>query len=330
LTKPIEGRAGFPLLEVIAARQIDAGNSGMATLVVLALLGLVAILVLPVGRLISSSGIEIAVSLRTGADNDVRAAIELGAAAILKLGDNMRSAEAFAQMNGKRISVHIINERARIDLNTSSAEVLAALFAGTGLDKNEAGVLAKFVENWRVRSTSNAQSSTTSADDPFNQVLSSTGLDNENTSSPGAQTPPAFAPQVFVHPAQLISLPGFSRSLVAAILPFVTVANGSNQIDPYIASIEVLAALPGVNDSNIEAFQNARDNSSPDTALKLLGASQAFVTDTAAPGWRLQITVREPPGRVWKNEAVIAVFKGDDQPFRVLYVDDGQAVPLSK
>src|SRR5262249_37929667 len=156
------------------------------------------------------------------------------------------------------------------------------------------------VEDWRGRPASQAQPAATSTDDPFSQVLSSTGPDIENTANTAAESSPAFVLPIFAHPAQLISLPGFSKQLVAAILPSLTVANGSNQIDPYIAPIKVLAALPGVNDSNIEAFEDARDNSSRDAALKLLGASQAFVTDTAAPGWRLQITIREPSGRVFK------------------------------
>jgi general secretion pathway protein K len=314
----------------LPAPQISAGNRGAALLVVLGLLGLIAILVLSVGRLVSSSGLEIAASRQSGTDSDLRAAIELGAAAILKLGDNMRSAEAFAEINGKRISVHITNERARIDLNASSPEVLAALFAGTGLDKSEANSLARTVENWRGRSASQTPFSKTSTEDSFNQILSSAGPDIEDPGYMGAESPAPFGPQYFAHPTQLTSLPRFSKRLVAAILPFVTVANGSNQIDPFIAPIEVLRALPGVSSDNAEAFLEARDTSSRDTARKLLGANQALVIDSAAPGWRLGIAVRERAGHVWKNEAVIAVIKGDDQPFRVLYVDDGYAVPHSK
>ena len=42
-------------------------------------------------------------------------------------------------------------------------------------------------------------------------------------------------------------------------MPFVTVANGSGQIDPYIAGPDVLEALPGTTPSQVQSFISSRD-----------------------------------------------------------------------
>jgi hypothetical protein len=119
----------------------------------------------------------------------------------------------------------------------------------------------------------------------------------------------------FFHPLQLISIPGFSKDLVRSIAALVTVANGSSKIDPDIAPRRVLEALPGTTPDQVRGFMEARDgNSSRDMALPLLGADKASITDTAAPGWRLEITSASA-GRILRREIVITVTKGDDCRF---------------
>jgi hypothetical protein len=126
-----------------------------------------------------------------------------------------------------------------------------------------------------------------------------------------------------MHPAQLASVPGFTRELAASILPFVTVANGSSQINPFIAPAGVLKALSGVIAGVIESFAAIREEGSGhDLALTALGADKTNVTESASPGWRLDIFSRERSGRGYRSEAVIVVTKGDTEPFRILYVAD--------
>ena len=88
-------------------------RSGSAMLVVLVMLGVIAVLAAAVARSVSGAALELRAA-RAGSetDSDLRAGIELGVAAILKLGDEMRSADAAVDLTDRRIAVRITNERA--------------------------------------------------------------------------------------------------------------------------------------------------------------------------------------------------------------------------
>src|SRR5262249_48993464 len=123
---------------------------GSALLVVLVMLGVLAILVTVASRSISGAAREMGLARSVSLSQaDLYAGVELGVAAIQKLGDNMRSAEASADLAGRRISVRITNERGRIDLNAAPKPMLSALFVAVGKDRNEADALATAVNDWR-------------------------------------------------------------------------------------------------------------------------------------------------------------------------------------
>jgi type II secretory pathway component PulK len=284
------------------------------------------VLAVVVARSISGAAIEISTARAILlSDSDLHAGIELGVAAILKLGDNMRSADAAADLANRRVTVHITNERARIDLNRASSSVLAALFVANGVDDNEAALLAAAIHEWRGGSASQKLVVPAPAAGLATQLPGLTSFDSSfkagNRETP-AQT---IGTRYFFHPSQLASVPGLSQQLVRSILPVVTVANGSNQIDPYIASRRVLESLPGATPSQVDAFIDARDgNTSRATATLLLGVDKALVTDTAAPGWRLQIVSTGRSGRPHRREAIVLVTDDREKPYRVLYAGDDQ------
>jgi hypothetical protein len=293
--------------------------------VVLVLLGLISVLAAVAARSVSSAAAGIgAARLAWQAEADVRAGIELGVAAIRKLGPAMRSADASANLAQRRISVRVTNERARIDLNRTSAAVLARLFESKSVLEDEAAALAASVIEWRGGSASQKLTAPSDDDRPF---AAFTGF--SASPQPGSELKEGpkqiVGTRFFFHPWQLASVPGFSKALVAAVLPLVTVASGSPQVDPYIAPDGVLASLPGTSAATIDAFRGARDSgTSRATTLQLLGAARETVTADAARGWRIEIAVRHQDGRVRRSEAVIAVLDGDTEPYRVLYVLDDQ------
>jgi general secretion pathway protein K len=306
---------------------VRSRSSGSALLFVLVMLGMISVLIAVVSRSVSGAAREMAAARATALSQaDLHAGIELGVAAILKLGDNMRSADTFAELISRRISVRITNERARLDLNAAPKSMLAALFAAAALDESDASSLAQAVDDWRGGSASQrlVASPTTNATAPRLP-----GLDTFDTPFEGAKGLPkqTVGTRYFIHPIQLASVPGFSKTLVKSLLPFVTVANGSGQIDPYIAPERVLQALPGTTSSQVQAFLAARDgNVSRNTALLMLGADKTFVTDTAAKGWRLEIVSAPLNGRPHRREAIIALNKEGEQPFRILYADEGERI----
>ena len=304
-------------IETILNKQRDC--RGSALLVVLIMLGVVAILVTVASRSISGAaremGLSRSVSLSQAGLYD---GVELGVAAIRSLGDNMRSAEASTDLAGRRISVRITNERGRIDLNVAPKSMLSALFVAVGIARNEADALATAVDDWRGGSASQKLAAATSETGPPRALP---GLNAFSTSTDRQKAPKqTVGTRYFLHPAQLASVPGFTKQVVKSILPFVTLGNGLPRIDPYIATEEVLEALPGTTADQARAFLSVRDgNTSRETALTMLGANKDALTDTAAMGWRLEITTTPRVGRAHKREVVVAVAKNSDKPYHVMY-----------
>jgi general secretion pathway protein K len=301
------------------------GQRGSALLVVLVMLGLIAALASVIAR--SVSGAALTLGAARGAwqsEADLRAGIELGAATILKFGEDLRSAEASVDLTGRRIAVRVTNERARIDLNAASGPVLAQLLESNGVLDSEAAALAASVIEWRRGSSAQPLIP------PLQEDHSSPSFSGSGTISPEPGAGPEQGKEIrhFFHPWQLASVPGFSAPLVNAILPLVTVANASDQIDPYIAADRVLKALPGASPGSVDAFLEARDgNTGREAAILLLGVPKTLLTAEPAPGWRIEVSTHLHDGRIRRSEAVIAILSGDSEPYRVLYVLDDQEQP---
>jgi general secretion pathway protein K len=300
-------------------RATSHGQQGSALLVVLLMLGMIAALAAVVVRAVSGAALEMSVSqLSARKEWDVRTGIELGVAAVRQLGPTVRIAEASVNLPDRRIQVRITNERARIDLNAASQAVLSALLKAN--DASDADALAQQAIEWRGGSP--GHKSTGLDGDSFSSFGSSSGFelrpDTELRKAPAQGVGTRF----FYHPAQLESVLGFSGSLVARLLPLISVANGTNQVDPSIAPRPVLMALPGTTAATVDAFLEARErDSDPELAIKLLGLSETLVSSKAAVGWRLQISSAGAAGN-HRAEAIVALLEGDGQPYRVLYVSD--------
>jgi general secretion pathway protein K len=298
---------------------------GSALLVVLIMLGIIAVLAAAVARSVSGAALELSSArAATETETDLRAGIELGAAAILKLGEDMRSADASADLKGRRITIRITNERARIDLNKAKADMLAGLLKAEGLDDNEAATLANNMIEWRGGADSHKQLAAPLADAHFSAPLQSINLGSPNGFADKTPTPQVPTLRFFIHPIQLASVPGFSKALVKRLFSALTVANGSEQINPFIASPRVLRALPGASSDSVESFLDNRDaNVSHDMAIQILRADKQVLSEEPASGWRLEITTTPRSGRTRHSEAIIAGVKGDgDEPYHVLYVLD--------
>ena len=301
-----------------------SSSRGSALLVVIMSLGVIATLAIVVSRSVSGAARELRVaSDASETDIDLRAGIDLGVAAILKLGDDLRIADAEADLPDRRITVLATNERARIDLNMADADVLTALLKNVEVDDNEAALLAANVLDWRGSVSSQKPGSPNQDNTQFKASPLAAGFNSTTGFDSHAAPKQPATIRFFLHPRQLASIPGFSEALVRTILPLVTVASGSKQIDPFIASAGVLDALPDSSSGKVEAFVEARDgNTSPETALLLLGVDKQLFTDDAALGWRLQIVSTRRTGKSYRGEAIVAVFKDSPEPYRVIYVLD--------
>ena len=299
-------------------------QQGSALLVVLLMLGMIAALAAVVSRSVSGAAIELSTSQLTARlEWDLRAGIELGVATIKTLGERMRTADASVALADRRVYVRVTNERARIDLNTASPAVLSTLLIASGVIESDAAALAQTIVEWRGGSPSQQGAAATEDSRRYSGFARMAGAELRPNAELRKSAQSTIGTRFLFHPMQLASVPGFSKAIVAKLLPSVTVANGSGQVDPYIASRGVLVSLPGTSVATVDAFLSARDGiSGNELALKLLGVDEKLVTSSAAAGWRIEITSEGQGRRTYRAEAVVAVVEGDTAPYRVLYVLD--------
>lgn len=212
----------------------------------------------------------------------VSAGVELSAYRLMLTASETRPARGsfHFRMDDADVSVTFISEAARIDLNYAPKEVLAALFAVLGAGKDVAQEWAERVIGWRTR-----------------PVPGSANTEEARYAASG------YSPRqsLFTHANELALVAGLSPALVERALPFVTVFNGSPDVDATIAAPEVVAAF----DRNSETA-----NGQPKSVMAAKSAC-----------YRVETAIRFATGGRSISEVVIVL--GDDrEPYRVLSWQD--------
>jgi general secretion pathway protein K len=204
------------------------------------------------------------------------------------------------RMDDADVAVAFLSETARIDLNFAPKEILAGLFAGLGASKQAAADQADRLVGWRTRPVPG----TANDEEAF---YASAGL--------------GYAPRqsLFTHVNELALVAGLPPALVARALPFVTVFNGTADVDKTIAAPEVLMALSkgrpeGLNDGfGAQPPQANGPTANGDTSAPAGGDGAT----AKSPCYRIEAAVTFKSGRRTTSEVVIAL--GDaSEPYRVL------------
>jgi general secretion pathway protein K len=289
------------------ASRAPGPRTGSALLVVLVMLGMIAILASVVGRVVGGTARDLSAAVAgERAFVAARAGLEIA-------GLMLRSGELEALGTGVRaitlddatVTIEVVNERGRIDLNGAPEELFAGLFRALGEEGEMADGLAARIVDWR---------------DPDDDV-------REGGAEVGAYRGSGLAAPrngPFIHPLELASVLNMPPALVQRALPYVTVGNPYGHVDPFVADALVLQALPGTSGSRIESFLEERQTGLGDSELAVLqlGASDEYVSQDPAPGWRATITVAPARGRPRRFVALIVDQEDDTRPYRVLYMFD--------
>ena len=232
----------------------------------------------------------------------VSASVELSAYQLTLAGDAQRPPRGsfHFRMDDADVSVTFTSEAARIDLNFSTKEVLAELFAGLGANQAAAKYDADRIVGWRTRPAP--------GDNDEEALYQAAGL----------SYPPRGS--LFTHASELALVVGLPPALVDRALPFVTVFNGSSGIDATIAAPEVLAALPDKpSDQPKDAPGAPAAQPSDATGATDKPASDALAAKSGC--YRIETTISFRNGRRTRSEVVIAM--GDKvEPYRVLSWQD--------
>jgi len=288
-----------------------ASERGFVIIAVLWILAALAALATIFSVYLSNSAQALAVN-DTGlkAEALVSASLELTTYQLLLAGDKARPALGSFRfrLDNADVLVSFTSEAARIDLNFASKEMLANLFAVLGADQQAAKEYADRTVGWRTRPKADR------ANDE-EALYGAAGL--------------GYSPRqsLFTHVNELSLVLGLPPILVDRALPFVTVFNGSSNVDVLIAVPEVVAALPGMTPSALKDFLSQRSALSRDSPAiaTALGPAQANATVPKSAAFRVLTTIQFDNGRRMSSEVVIAL-GGEKDPYRVLsWQDDVEA-----
>jgi general secretion pathway protein K len=233
----------------------------------------------------------------------VSAGLELTAYQLTLAGDEARPPRGsfHFRLDDADVLVTFTSEAARIDLNFAPKEVLAGLFAGLGASQADATQDADRIVGWRTR-----------------PVPGAANVEEALYASAG------YTPRqsLFTHVNELALVAGLPPALVDRALPFVTVFNGSPDVDAEIAAPEVIAALPKASDKpgDMLGAQSTPSNDPLGTADTHAPAPNDPTT-TKSTCYRIEAAIRFNNGRRAASEVVIAL--GDKvEPYRVLSWQD--------
>ena len=278
------------------------GQRGFVIVAVLWIVLALASLALIFAAYISASGRAAALS-----DSSVKteallsASLELTAYHLASVTEQTRPSRGSFQfsLDEADVNVAFTSEAARIDLNFVSQDVLRALLVRLGTGQDEAMARAREAADriigWRTPPVQD-------------------GVNEEAALYQGAGYVPRQAPFADVNELGLVI--GLPAALAERLKPFVTIFNGTADVDLTIAAPEVVAALSAVK---------AKDQQPHDAPAVVPGdlraRSQCYRVKTAIRFWNGQETVSEIVIAVGNKVEPYQVlsWQDDAQPQRVVY-----------
>ncbi len=183
----------------------------------------------------------------------ISAGLELTALRLLgRSTDDPRSFGEFQfQMAGAGVVAQFRSEGARIALHAASNDLLVGLFTTLGAKADDAASYADRIIGWRKK-----------PEGPQNK-------EGDLYKDAGLKYQPRPAP--FQNVAELRVVLGIPPQMVDSAMPFVTVFNGSPEIDVIAAPSEVIQALPHIDPDMVKAILDKRLTEDPKSILSLLG-----------------------------------------------------------
>jgi len=181
------------------------------------------------------------------------------------------------------------DEGGRIDIGKAPAIVLAALLRSVGAPDAAANDIAQHMVDRR-------------------RPDKAAGLASSNGKG-----------RSFADVRQLQFIPGMAPEWLAAIEPLATVF-GSETINPLTAPPGVIAALPGVDKGQIDAFLRTRRSfpADVDRIARTVGSAQQYLAVKPQRVASVELNAQLTDGFAVAARAVIVVLPQDSEPYRVL------------
>jgi general secretion pathway protein K len=208
------------------------------------------------------------------------------------------------------VRTHLSDEGGRIDIGKAPVEVLAALFRSVGASVRDADAIALAIASLR-----NPTDAAAGAADRPQAPAGPPG-------APGVPVKKANAELPFTDIRQLALIPGISPDWVTAITPLATVY-GNETVNPLSAPAQVIAALPGIDPSRVQAFVQMRNNFPADVSqfASMLGTDKKYLALKKPSAVSVHLTATLVNGFAQAARAIIVPMPESAQPYRILVWD---------
>jgi general secretion pathway protein K len=208
------------------------------------------------------------------------------------------------------VRTHLSDEGGRIDIGKAPVEVLAALFRSVGASARDADAIALAIASLR-----NPTDAAAGAADRPQAPAGPPG-------APGVPVKKANAELPFTDIRQLALIPGIAPDWVTAITPLATVY-GNETVNPLSAPAQVIAALPGIDPSRVQAFVQMRNNFPAGVSqfASMLGTDKKYLALKKPSAVSVHLTVTLVNGFAQAARAIIVPMPESAQPYRILVWD---------
>ena len=209
--------------------------------------------------------------------------------------------------DGMLLEVSAIDERGKVDINSTDELTLATMFTGNGLDADEADILAAAVMDWRDA-------------DELERV---NGAELDAYEAAGLQVGPANRP--FLMAEELLQVIGMPYELFRKISPGITVYSRAGMPDPAFAPLEALMSMPDITADEARSFIEERNARMPGDSV---GVSLPNGTVVMEQGRGVTYSIRikaTMPNGIWEQlEATIKLGGNPNgRPYQVLRWREG-------
>jgi general secretion pathway protein K len=239
---------------------------------------------------------------RVQGDALLSAGLETAAGIIDALGDApLIDLETTVNLTTGSARLRVNDEGGRVDIGKAPAIVLAALLRSVGAPDAAAGDIAQRIVDRR---------------NPGNAARPGT---TRRSTQPPTQPSTNGTSRPFSDLRQLKFIPGMAPEWLSAIEPLATIF-GSDTVNPLTAPPGVIAALPGVDKGQVDAFLKTRRivPVDVDRLVRTVGSAQQYLASRPSRVASVELTAELADGYAVAARAVIVVLPQDSEPYRVL------------
>ena len=229
--------------------------------------------------------------------------VEMIVGKIINSNDNVINGKEHITIGDDTSYVKYIDESSKIDINTSSPELISNLFVKLGANEQSALGYANRIVDWRE-----------AGNDQRPQEAKKAAYQEKG------RAPPRSGP--FSSTLELFYVLDIPQEIIIKAMPWLTTENGTDKINIMIADKLVLMSIPNLSDGAIREIIDARNNniSSIDKIVQSLGKSATFLGKDKGRGIRINIDIKINNSIEKEYEAIVIINtdKKQGRPYNII------------